>query len=135
MTLYTIGYLGKLQYEAMEGVHNAPLESGMAMGLTHSEQLFHVVIPESSNHLLSQLLFMFEYNVRHGAVLGLVGAGGIGMYIDNYINPPFDYNKAFALTTLSFLSFSEIINSDSLKPQSIDRLGSFQITPLSNFGA
>jgi phosphonate transport system permease protein len=103
MTLYTIGYLGKLQYEAMEGVHNAPLESGMAMGLTHSEKLFHVVIPESSNHLLSQLLFMFEYNVRHGAVLGLVGAGGIGMYIDNYINPPFDYNKAFALLIVVFV--------------------------------
>jgi phosphonate transport system permease protein len=103
MTLYTIGYLGKLQYEAMEGISNAPLELGMAMGLTHSERLFHIVIPESSNHLLSQLMFMFEYNVRHGAVLGLVGAGGIGMYIDNYINPPFDYDRAFALLIVVFV--------------------------------
>ena len=103
MTLYTIGYLGKLQYESMEGIANSPLESGMAMGLTHSERLFHIVIPESSNHLLSQLLFMFEYNVRHGAVLGLVGAGGIGMYIDNYINPPFDYDRAFALLIVVFV--------------------------------
>ena len=103
MTLYTIGYLGKLQYEAMEGIANSPLESAMAMGLTHSERLFHVVIPEASNDLLSQLLFMFEYNVRHGTVLGLVGAGGIGMYIDNYINPPFDYDKAFALLIVVFV--------------------------------
>ena len=103
MTLYTIGYLGKLQYEAMEGIANAPLESAMAMGLTHSERLFHVVIPESSNDLLSQLMFMFEYNVRHGTVLGLVGAGGIGMYIDNYINPPFAYDKAFALLIVVFV--------------------------------
>mgnify|MGYP006097044451 FL=1 len=103
MTLYTIGYLGKLQYEAMEGISNAPLESAMAMGLNHSERLFHVVIPESSNELLSQLLFMFEYNVRHGTVLGLVGAGGIGMYIDNYINPPFDYDRAFALLIVVFV--------------------------------
>jgi phosphonate transport system permease protein len=103
MTLYTIGYLGKLQYESMEGISNAPLELGMAMGLTHSERLLHIVIPESSNHLLSQLLFMFEYNVRHGAVLGLVGAGGIGMYIDNYINPPFNYDKAFALLIVVFV--------------------------------
>jgi phosphonate transport system permease protein len=103
MTLYTIGYLGKLQYEAMEGIPNAPLESAMAMGLTHSERLVHVVIPESSNHLLSQLLFMFEYNVRHGTVLGLVGAGGIGMYIDNYINPPFAYDRAFALLIVVFV--------------------------------
>ena len=103
MTLYTIGYLGKLQYEAMEGIANAPLESAMAMGLTHSERLVHVVIPESSNDLLSQLMFMFEYNVRHGTVLGLVGAGGIGMYIDNYINPPFAYDKAFALLIVVFV--------------------------------
>ena len=103
MTLYTIGYLGKLQYEAMEGIANSPLESAMAMGLTHSERLFHVVIPEASNDLLSQLLFMFEYNVRHGTVLGLVGAGGIGMYIDNYINPPFAYDKAFALLIVVFV--------------------------------
>ncbi|MAH90936.1 MAG: phosphonate ABC transporter, permease protein PhnE [Euryarchaeota archaeon] len=103
MTLYTIGYLGKLQYEAIEGIANAPLESAMAMGLTHSERLVHVVIPESSNDLLSQLMFMFEYNVRHGTVLGLVGAGGIGMYIDNYINPPFAYDKAFALLIVVFV--------------------------------
>ncbi len=103
MTLYTIGYLGKLQYEAMEGIANAPLESAMAMGLTNSERLVHVVIPESSNDLISQLLFMFEYNVRHGTVLGLVGAGGIGMYIDNYIQPPFAYDKAFALLIVVFV--------------------------------
>lgn len=103
MTLYTVGYLGKLQYEAIEGIANSPLESAMAMGLTHSERLFHVVIPEASNDLLSQLLFMFEYNVRHGTVLGLVGAGGIGMYIDNYINPPFAYDKAFALLIVVFV--------------------------------
>ena len=103
MTLYTIGYLGKLQYESMEGIANAPLEAAMAMGLTHSERLVHVVIPEASNDLLSQLMFMFEYNVRHGTVLGLVGAGGIGMYIDNYINPPFAYDKAFALLIVVFV--------------------------------
>lgn len=103
MTLYTVGYLGKLQYEAIEGIANSPLESAMAMGLTHSERLFHVVIPEASNDLLSQLLFMFEYNVRHGTVLGLVGAGGIGMYIDNYVNPPFAYDKAFALLIVIFV--------------------------------
>jgi nitrate/nitrite transporter NarK len=46
---------------------------------------------------------MFEYNVRHGTVLGLVGAGGIGMYIDNYINPPFAYDRAFALLIVVFV--------------------------------
>tara|TARA_B100001250_G_scaffold413242_1_gene446748 strand:- start:416 stop:1306 length:891 start_codon:yes stop_codon:yes gene_type:complete len=86
MTFYTIGYLGKFQYEEMEGMRNDPLEASRAMGLSRTEIAVNVVIPESSNSLLSQLLFMFEYNVRHGTVLGLVGAGGIGYYINFYMN-------------------------------------------------
>lgn len=85
MTFYTVGYLGKLQYEEMEGVQNSPLEAARAMGLSHPEIVTNVVIPESSNNLISQLLFMFEYNVRHGTVLGLVGAGGIGYYLSYYM--------------------------------------------------
>ena len=82
MILYTIGYIGKLQYEEIEGINREPLEAARAMGLRHSEIVSKVVIPESGNTFLSQLLFMFEYNVRHGTVLGLVGAGGIGLHID-----------------------------------------------------
>ena len=85
MTFYTIGYLGKFQYEEMEGMRNDPLEASRAMGLSRTEIAVNVVIPESSNSLLSQLLFMFEYNVRHGTVLGLVGAGGIGYYLQYYM--------------------------------------------------
>ena len=103
MTVYTIGYLGKLQYEAFEGIQNSPLESGMAMGLTSSERLFYIVIPESGNELLSQLMFMFEYNVRHGTVLGLVGAGGIGMYIDTYLKIGTSYDAVLALLIVIFV--------------------------------
>ena len=102
MTLYTIGYLGKLQYEAIEGIPNEPLEASMAMGLTKSERFLFVVIPESSNNLISQLLFMFEYNVRHGTVLGLVGAGGIGQYIDTNLKF-FIYDKAMAFLIVIFV--------------------------------
>ncbi len=102
MTLYTIGYLGKLQYEAIEGIANEPLEASMAMGLTKTERFIFVVIPESSNNLISQLLFMFEYNVRHGTVLGLVGAGGIGKYIDTNLKF-FVYDKAMAFLIVIFV--------------------------------
>lgn len=102
MTLYTIGYLGKLQYEAIEGIPNEPLEASLAMGLTRSERFVFVVVPESSNNLISQLLFMFEYNVRHGTVLGLVGAGGIGLYIDTNLKF-FNYDKVMAFLIVIFI--------------------------------
>ena len=102
MTFYTIGYLGKLQYEEMEGVENSPLEAARAMGLSHPEIVTNVVIPESSNNLLSQLMFMFEYNVRHGSILGLVGAGGIGYYINLYMGF-FMYRNVMAFLVVIFV--------------------------------
>jgi len=102
MTFYTIGYLGKLQYESMEGLENSPLEAGRAMGLTTPEIYLGIVIPESSNNLISQLLFMFEYNVRHGTVLGLVGAGGIGYYINTSLKL-LKYDRVFAYLIIIFI--------------------------------
>ena len=102
MTFYTVGYLGKLQYEEMEGIQSGPLEAARAMGLSHPEIVTNVVIPESSNNLLSQLLFMFEYNVRHGSILGLVGAGGIGFYL-NFYKDLFMYRNVMAFLVVIFV--------------------------------
>lgn len=102
MSFYTVGYLGKLQFESMEGIKNAPLEAAKAMGMTRSETAWLVAIPESANNLLSHLLFMFEYNVRHGTVIGLVGAGGIGLYINTYLKLA-QYDKVVALLIIVFL--------------------------------
>ena len=85
MTIYTVGYLGKLQYESIEGMNSIPLESARSMGLSKVEIATGVVIPEMANNLISQIIFMFEYNVRHGTVIGIVGAGGIGYYINLYL--------------------------------------------------
>ena len=102
MTFYTIGYLGKLQYETFEGMNSSSLEAGRAMGLSSTSITTNIVIPENSNHLLSQLIFMFEYNVRHGTVIGIVGAGGIGYYILNYLKF-LQYDKVLALLILIFV--------------------------------
>ena len=85
MAFYTVGYLGKLQFESFEGLANGPLEAARAMGMNRTQTFLFVVVPESANGLISQVLFMFEYNVRHGSVLGLVGAGGIGYYLSYYL--------------------------------------------------
>ena len=102
MTFYTIGYLGKLQYETFEGMPSDALEVSKAMGLSHTTTFTSVVIPETGNHLLSQLMFMFEYNVRHGTVIGIVGAGGIGYYINTYMKF-LEYDKVLALLIIIFV--------------------------------
>ncbi len=89
--MYTIGFITKLQYESIEAIDSDPVDSINAMGV--SKLQIRYVIPEAAPHLLSQLLYMFDYNVRQTSILGLVGAGGIGFYIINYIKF-FEYGKA-----------------------------------------
>ena len=102
MTIYTVGYLGKMQYEAIEGMNSAPLEAANAMGLTKVEVSIWVIIPEMANHLIAQMIFMFEYNVRSGTVIGIVGAGGIGYYINLYLKF-LQYEKVAAYIVIIFI--------------------------------
>ena len=102
MSIYTVGYLGKMQYESIEGMNSAPLEAANAMGLTKAEISLWVVIPETANHLIAQMIFMFEYNVRSGTVIGIVGAGGIGYYINLYLKF-LEYERVAAYLVIIFL--------------------------------
>jgi len=91
--MYTVGFIAKLQYESIEAIDSDPVEAVNSIGISKSQLIRHVVLPESAPHLLSQMLYMFDYNVRQTSILGLVGAGGIGFYIINYIKF-FEYGKA-----------------------------------------
>lgn len=82
LAAYTVGYLGKLYYEAFEGVDPEILEAVRSTGTSRWSLVRHAVIPEAANPILSQLLFIFEYNVRASSILGFVGAGGIGLTLN-----------------------------------------------------
>ncbi len=91
--MYTIGFVTKLQYESIETIDSDPMDAVRSIGVSKLQLIRYVVLPESAPHLLSQMLYMFDYNVRQTSILGLVGAGGIGFYIINYIKF-FEYGKA-----------------------------------------
>ena len=91
--MYTIGFIAKLQYEAIETIDSDPMDAVESIGVSKIQLISYVVIPESASHLLSQMLYMFDYNIRQTSILGLVGAGGIGFYIINFIKF-FEYGKA-----------------------------------------
>jgi len=86
LAVYTTGYLAKLYAEAFEGVDPEVLEAVRGVGVRQWHLARFVVWPESANSVLSQLLFVLEYNVRASTILGFVGAGGIGFYLNVYVN-------------------------------------------------
>ena len=103
MTMYTVGYLGKLQYESIEGVDPEPLNALRATGVSKFKLIRYTVIPLASNNLISQMLFMFDYNVRASSILGFVGAGGIGFYIGGYLKF-LEYDKVMTMLILVFIT-------------------------------
>lgn len=93
LTLHTLGGLGKLQYEAIEGVAPGPLEAMTAAGAGRLKTILFGVVPLAMPHFLSNTLFYWEYNNRASSVLGLVGAGGIGFVLTQAV-ADFRYHEA-----------------------------------------
>lgn len=76
--LHSIGMLGKLNAEAIENIDMGPSEALAASGANKIKTFWFAVIPQALPAFLSIALYRFEINVRSAAILGVIGAGGIG---------------------------------------------------------
>ncbi|MEK3883671.1 phosphonate ABC transporter, permease protein PhnE [Paenibacillus sp. PL2-23] len=80
--LFTISYVGKLLYEQIENVDMGAFEAMESIGMTRIQAFRFAVIPQVLPGYISTSLYCFEGNVRYAAILGYVGAGGIGLLIN-----------------------------------------------------
>ncbi|MDM7276034.1 MAG: ABC transporter permease subunit [Thermoprotei archaeon] len=85
LILYTSGYLAKFFYESLEAINRELYDSLKVMGLEGLPLAF-ALYSHAKRYIISNILFMLEYNVRTATILGFVGAGGIGYYIVHYLN-------------------------------------------------
>lgn len=84
LTFYSLGYLVKFFSDAIESVDMKIADGLRLMGANSIQAFQHGVWPHARPLLWSSALFMFEYNIRSSAIIGLVGAGGIGVLIHSY---------------------------------------------------
>jgi phosphonate transport system permease protein len=82
---YTTTSLAKLYSETIEGIEPGPVDAIRATGATRRQVLRFGVLPQVLPLFLSYVLYRFESNVRAATVLGFVGAGGIGLYLQTYL--------------------------------------------------
>ena len=82
---YTTTSLAKLYSEAIEGVDPGPVDAITATGATRLQVLRYGVLPQVVPLFLSYVLYRLETNIRAATVLGFVGAGGIGFYLQTYL--------------------------------------------------
>lgn len=78
LAVHSIGSLGKLTAEAIEGIDRGPVEAARACGANQLQILRWAVVPQALPEAIAFWLYRFEINIRAGAVLGVLGAGGIG---------------------------------------------------------
>jgi phosphonate transport system permease protein len=82
----SIGFIGKLLSEALEEAPAGPIEALLATGASTPSLLSKGYWPQIAPAFWSVALFRWDINIRESAVLGLVGAGGIGMALDTAMN-------------------------------------------------
>jgi phosphonate transport system permease protein len=83
--LHSAGTLGKLTAEAIEGIDDGPVEAARAVGGRGLQVQRWGVLPQVLPELIGFWLYRFEINIRASAVLGVVGAGGIGALLQQTI--------------------------------------------------
>ena len=117
VAFYTVGYLGKIYYEAFEAVDREVIEAVRSTGCNRVQLLRFAILPEAANTIISQVLFMFEYNIRSSTIMGFVGAGGIGYYMLGYLQM-LQYQNLLTTLIITFVVVM-IIDFLSLKLRSL----------------
>ena len=101
--IHTLGALGKQISEVVENIDMKPVEGVTASGASWLAMVRFAVVPQVLSGFFSYALLRFEVNVRGAAVLGFVGAGGIGQELLEAIRK-FYYNDIAALLVLIILT-------------------------------
>ena len=109
IALRSVGFVGKLVGEALEQAPRGPIEALQAAGATRFAQIWYGYWPHIKPSFWSVALLRWDINVRESSVLGLVGAGGIGMIMNSAIDL-FEWDRvAIILLTIFAVVVAEIV--------------------------
>ncbi|MBB6634359.1 phosphonate ABC transporter, permease protein PhnE [Cohnella thailandensis] len=112
LAVFSVGLIAKLTYEAAETIDPGPLEAMTSVGANKIQWIVFGVVPQVAAHYVSYVLYTFEINVRAAAVLGLVGAGGIGLYYEKTLGfLEYDKTNSIILFTLAVVLVIDFIST------------------------
>lgn len=103
----TTGVLAKLFAEAVEAIDHGPVEGIRASGASSLQEIIFGVIPQVMPLWISYVLYRFESNVRSATVVGMVGAGGIGVLLWETIRG-FEFQQSAAILLIIIAAVSLI---------------------------
>jgi len=109
LTVHSIAALGKLYSEAIESIDPGPIEAIQATGANWVQTVMYAVVPQVIPPFVSFTIYRWDINVRMSTILGLVGGGGIGFLLIQWMRL-FDYKAAgiaiwFITVTVAILDY------------------------------
>lgn len=108
--MFTFAYVGKQLYEQIETVDMGAYEAMEAMGANKSDAFISAILPQVLPAYISICLFCFEGNVRYASILGYVGAGGLGLILNEKIG----WREYDSVGMILFILFFTVIFIESL---------------------
>jgi len=120
IALHTTGALGKLFSEVNENASLKPVEGLESVGAAWGQRMWIGVIPQVAPNYISYALLRFEINIRASAILGFVGAGGIGYDLRNTMT--WGQGKLDEAAAIFLLLFLTIVAVDQVSSWARDRL-------------
>ena len=112
----SVGFIAKMSAEAIEDIKLGPIEAIRATGANRFQVLLYAILPQVIPQVIGVILFEWEINIRRSAILGLVGAGGLGLVFFRQMNT-YNYHgvTTVILAILVIIIFGEIVSHFSRK--------------------
>ncbi len=102
LVIVTLGFLSRSYADAIDALPNESFEAVQAGGASYLQMIWHALMPAFMNSWMSWTLYVFEINVRASIILGMVGAGGIGVLIQTNLKL-FKYQEALTIIIIVVL--------------------------------
>lgn len=81
MAVRSVGFISKVIAEAIEDVHPGPIEAMRAVGANRLQVLLYGIVPQVLPVVIGTVIFEWDINIRRSTIMGLVGAGGLGLVL------------------------------------------------------
>ena len=79
LAMRSVGFISKITAEAIENIDRKPVEAIRATGANNFQIMYYAILPQILPVVLGTIIFEWDINIRRSAILGLVGAGGLGL--------------------------------------------------------
>lgn len=111
LAIRSVGFIAKMSAEAIEDIDPGPVEAIRSVGGNNLQVLIYAIMPQIWPQVIGVIIFEWEINIRRSAILGLVGAGGLGLVFFRQMNT-FNYYGVMTviIAVLGLILIGEVLS-------------------------